>query len=102
MEMGPPLVKKLFWFVFWVLKKIVESVITLIIVGYIAVVLDIYINTEKLVNIDSSINSFCQNIASNPKFTKRPIVFRIDRGTLVFRLQPYLNMGDLAGYSPFF
>jgi len=100
--MGLLLVKKLLWGIFWVLKKIVESIITLIIVGYIVLVFDIYINTEKLINVDSSINSFCQNVASNPKFTKRPVVFRIDRGTLVFRLQHYLSMGDLAGYSPFF
>lgn len=84
------------------LKKIIESVLIVIALCYAVLVFDIYINTEKLNKVDSSFNDFCQNIARNPKFTKGPVIFRVDRGTLVYRLNAYVDTNDLDGYSPFF
>ena len=90
------------WITVLALKKITESILVVIALFYIVLVVDIYINTEKLSKVDSSLNTFCQNIASNSNFTKGPVIFRVDKGTLVYRLNPYFNSGGLAGYSPFF
>ena len=84
------------------LKKVVESILTVAVLSYVVLVFDIYINTEKLSRVDSSLNVFCQNVADNSKFTKGSVIFRVDRGTLVYRINPYINNGGLAGYAPFF
>lgn len=94
--------QRLFWILALALKKVVESILTVAVLFYVVLVFDIYINTEKLSKVDSSLNAFCQNVANNPNFTKGSVTFRVDRGTLVYRLNPYINSGGLAGYSPFF
>lgn len=83
-------------------KKIIESFLIVIALLYLVLVFDIYINTEKLSKVDSSLNAFCQNIAANPNFTKGSVIFRVDRGTLVYRLNSYVSKVGLYGYSPFF
>ena len=94
--------QRLLWIMVLALKKIVESILTVAVLFYVVLVLDIYVNTEKLSKVDSSLNAFCQNVANDPNFTKGPVTFRVDRGTLVYRLDPYISKGGLAGYSPFF
>ena len=94
--------QKLLWIIVLALKKIIESILIVTALFYVVLVFDIYINTEKLSKVSSSLNAFCQNIANNPNFTTGPVVFRVDRGTLLYRLHSYVNTGDLGGYSPFF
>lgn len=96
------IVKKLFWAFVLVLKKIVESVLIVVALGYIVVVFDIYINSERLSNVDSKLNAFCQNVAQNPNFTKRPVIFRVDRGTLVYNGYLYISKDGVNAYSPVF
>jgi len=81
---------------------LVANLLLTIVIAYFVFVFDIYINTEKLSEVNSSLNSFCQNIADNPNFTKGPVIFRVDRGTLVYRLNLYFSEIGLGGYSPFF
>lgn len=90
------------WIMFLTMKKIVESILTVAILIYFVLVLDIYINTEKLSKVNYYLNVYCENIARNPQFTKGPVVFRVDMGTLAYRLHPYINASGLGGYSPFF
>lgn len=66
--------KKLLWIIILALKKIVESIFIVIALIYVVFVFDIYMNTEKLSNVNSSVDAFCQNVASNPNFTKGPVV----------------------------
>ena len=97
-----PEVRRLLSIVFLVPKKVVESILVVIAFCYVVAVFDIYINTERLSRVDSSLDAFCQNIVQNPNFKKGPVVFRVDRGTLAFRLNPYVGPVGLYGYSPFF
>ncbi len=92
----------LFWIIVLVLKRIAESILIVIALCYLVLVFDIYVNTERLSRVDDSLNAFCQKIASNPDFTKGPVIFRVDKGTLVYRFSPYINKNNLAGYAPFF
>lgn len=94
--------KKLFGIKFLALKRVVGSIAIIVTLFYVILVFDIYINTEKLSKADGSLNAFCQNIAHNSNFTKGPVVFRRDKGTLIYRLNPYFTTGGLGGYSPFF
>lgn len=94
--------EKLFWVLGLTLKKVTESIVVVLVLIYVVLVFDIYINTEKLSKVDSSLNVFCQNVAVNSNFTKGPVIFRVDRGTLVYRLNSYINKIGLYGYSPFF
>lgn len=94
--------KTLLWFIAKTLKKIVESVLITFVLLYVVVVSDIYINTEKLSKVNYHLNVYCEDIARNPKFTKGPVVFRVDRGTLFFNIDSYVGNVDLWGYSPFF
>ena len=94
--------QRLLWVIVLALKKIVESILIVVALSYAVLVFDIYINTEKLSKVDSSLNAFCQNVADNPNFTKSPVVFMVDRGTLVFLIHRYLNGYDLFGHAPFF
>ncbi len=94
--------KRLLWISGLALKKIVESIFIVVTLLYVVLVFDIYINTEKLSKVNYPINAYCEYIARNPKFTKGPVVFRVDRGTLVFRLDSYISSSGLLGYTPFF
>lgn len=94
--------KRLLWIMGLALKRIVESILIVVGLIYLVFVFDIYINTEKLSKVSPMQYIEAENIAHNPKFTKGPVAFRVDRGTLVFRLNPYINQGGLDGYSPFF
>lgn len=94
--------QRLLWIMALALKKIVESILTVAVLFYVVLVFDIFINTKKLSKVDSSLNAFCQNVAANPNFTKGSVIFRVDRGTLIFRLDSYISMSGLSGYSPFF
>lgn len=94
--------KRLLWVLCLAPVALVANLLLTIIVVYSVFVVDIYINTEKLSKVDPAINAYCENIARNPKFTKGPVVFRVDKGTLVFRLSPYFNRYGIIGYAPFF
>lgn len=94
--------KRLLWFIALVLKKIIESILVVIVLSYAVLVFDIYINTEKLAKVDGALNDFCQSVANDSNFKKGSVIFRVDRGTLVYRISPYINEGGLAGYAPFF
>lgn len=100
--MGRFKVKGLIWILGLALKKIVENILVVVALIYLVFVFDIYINTDKLSKVSPAQYIEVENIAHNPKFTKGPVVFRVDKGTLVFRLNPYINQGSLNGYSPFF
>lgn len=90
------------WFLVLALKKIVESILIVIALCYVIVVFDIYINSEKLSKVDGELNSFCQNVAKNPNFTKGSVVFRVDRGTLAYSLYLYVYKSGVDAYSPVF
>ena len=85
-----------------VLKKILESILIVAALFYAILVFDIYINTESLETVNGSLNDFCQNISKRPIFTKGPVVFKVDKGTIIFHLSFYSTRTGLAGYSPFF
>lgn len=80
---------------------IVSLLITMISL-YFLFVADIYINTEKLSRVNAPLNAYCEDIVRNPKFTKGSVTFRVDKGTLVFRLNAYISTLGLYGYAPFF
>lgn len=92
--------RRLFWIMVLALKKIVESILIVVALSYVVLVFDIYINTERLSKVDSSLNSFCQNVANNPNFTKGSVTFRVDRGTMIHRLYPYVNWSGVYAYAP--
>ncbi|MBI2062591.1 MAG: hypothetical protein HYT64_02795 [Candidatus Yanofskybacteria bacterium] len=94
--------RKLFWIIVLAPAALVANLLITTVMAYLVLVFDIYINTEKLSEVDGSLNAICQNIAKNSNFTKGPVIFRVDKGTLVFRLNPLINSGGLSGYSPFF
>ncbi len=94
--------ERLLWILGLALKKIIESIVIVFVLIYVVLVFDIYINTERLSKVDSSLNVYCENIARNPKFTKGPVVFRVDRGTLIYRLTTYVYQSGVYGYAPFF
>lgn len=97
-----PEIRRLPWIIFLILKKIVESILIVIALCYGIVVFDIYKNTEKLSKVNYSRNVYCEIVAHHLKFTKGPVVFRVDRGTLVFHFTNYFSWGGLYGYAPFF
>ena len=95
--------KRLLWILSLAPIALVANLLLTIIFVYFVLVFDIYLNTEKLSKIDNSMNAFCQNVAHNSIFTKGQVVFRVDRGTLLYRLHPYISGGgDPYGYAPFF
>ena len=79
----------------------VNLLITIVFV-YFVFVLDMYVNTDRLSEVSYPLELYCGNVARYYKFTKGPVVFRVDRGTLVYRLNPYVSGGNLLGYAPFF
>lgn len=82
---------------------IISSLLITVIFLYFVVVVDIFVNTEKLSKLNPSLNAYCEKIALNPKFTKSPVVYRVDKGTLFFKLHSFVGNGfNLAGYAPFF
>src|SRR3989344_1524411 len=80
---------------------VVNLLITMVFV-YFVLIFDIYINTDRLSEVSYPLELYCGNVARYYKFTKGPVVFRVDRGTLVYRLDPYVSEGNLLGYAPFF
>ena len=99
--MGPPKMKRLLRILFLVPVALVVNLLITIVFVYFVLVCDIYINTERLSRANPPLNVYCENIAHSPQFTKGPVIFRIDKGTLVFRLAPYFRDG-IIGYAPFF
>ena len=99
---GAPIAKRLFKILYLVPIAIVKSLLITIVFIYFLVVFDIYLNTEKLSRVNPVLDSYCEKITLNPKFTKGPVVFRIDRGTLFFRLTLFVSESSFYGYSPFF
>lgn len=95
-------VKKLFRILYLAPIVLVVSLLVTTLFIYFVVVVDIYANTEKLSDVNPSINAYCEKIALNPKFTKGPVVFRVDNGTLFSRLDLFISGKSLSGYSPFF
>ena len=79
----------------------VNLLITMVFV-YFVLIFDMYINTDRLSEVSYPLELYCGNVARYYKFTKGPVVFRVDRGTLVYRLDPYVSEGNLLGYAPFF
>lgn len=94
--------KRLIWILGLALKKIVESIFIVIALIYIVFVFDIYINTKKLSKVNPAQYIEAEKISRNPKFTKGPVVFRVDKGTLFFRMELFVSGTGLFGYAPFF
>ncbi len=92
--------RRLLWILCLAPVALVVNLLLTIAFVYFVFVCDIYINTEKLSKVSPNLNFYCENIARNPNFTKGPVTFRVDRGTLIYRLSPYVNWG-VYGYVLF-
>lgn len=69
-------------------------------ISYGYLVYDTYAYTEDLRTIDSFAYNFCENISHNPKFTKGPVDFRVDRGSVIVKAWENIYPGGALAVTP--
>ena len=62
--------------------------ISLLVVRPIVSILDVGLNTVDLKDVSLEKYNFCRKISNNPKFTNRPVDFRVDMGSLFHKNRP--------------
>lgn len=78
----------------------IVGIIMLVLLGYGYLIWNVYTYSEDLELIDNSAYIFCQNIASNPKFTHEPVYFRIDKGSIIIEAGKRIAPGETLAVTP--